>query len=306
MALIRRGVLPLLGVLLLALLLLSPALAASRLPGADGVDVALAAPAGRIVSLAPHLTDTLLALGARAQIAGVVDDHEQRGAHARSREGLPLVGDAAGLNFEVVLALRPDLVLAWGSGTPRAWIERLRTLGLPVLVLESRQLADLPREIILLGQASGRDVVARQQAGALRLQLARLAAEGGEGPRLRYFYQAWRQPLYSLNAGHLLSQALALCGADNIIAAGPVAAPLVSPELVLRENPDFLLFSATDADASQAYWGRFESLHAVQQRQWLALDDRRLTRPGPGMLSAVQSVCRQISIWRKRNSIKPR
>lgn len=306
MALIRRGVLPLFCVLLLPLLLLSPASAASRLPGADGVDLALVAPAGRIVSLAPHLTDTLLALGARPQIVGVVDDHEQRGAHARSREGLPLVGDAAGLNFEVVLALRPDLVLAWGSGTPRAWIERLRALGLTVLVLESRQLADLPREITLLGQASGHDAAARQQAGVLLAQLARLAAEGGEGPRLRYFYQAWRQPLYSLNAGHLLSQALALCGADNIIAAGPVAAPLVSPELVLRENPDILLFSAADAVASQAYWGRFESLHAVRQRQWLALDDRRLTRPGPGMLSAVQPVCRQIAIWRKRNSIKPR
>lgn len=304
MALIRHGVLPLLGVLLPALLLLSPAWAAPRLPGADGVVVALAAPAERIVSLAPHLTDTLLALGARARIVGVVDDHEQRGVHARSRDGLPLVGDAAGLNFEVVLALRPDLVLAWGSGTPRAWVERLRTLGLPVLVLESRQLADLPREITLLGLASGHDVAARQQAGALTLQLARLAREGGEGPRLRYFYQAWRQPLYSLNAGHLLSQALALCGADNIIAAGPVAAPLVSPELVLRENPDILFFGAADAVASQAYWGRFESLHAVRQRQWLALDDRRLTRPGSGMLSAVLPVCRQISIWRKRNSME--
>lgn len=300
MALIRR--------LLPFLLFLPAALAQAALsvPGADGVAVQLPVPASRIVSLAPHLTDTLLALGARARIVGVIDDHEQRGRHARSRDGLPVVGDAGGLNYEVLLALRPDLVLAWGAGTPQVWVGRMRELGLTVLVLDSRRLEDIPRETELLGQAAGRVEVARVQAAAQRAQLARLGQGGGNGPRLRYFWQAWRQPLYSLHGGHLLSQGLARCGADNILPPGPVAAPLVSPELVLREDPDLLFFAAGSAAESEAYWSRFASLRAVRARQWLVVADPRLTRPGPGMLSALEPVCSQISTWRKKKSRETR
>lgn len=293
----------------LLLLLLLPALADAgslRLAGSDGVEVVLAAPAQRIVSLSPHFTDALLALGARAQLAGVIDDHERRGAHVRSRDGLPLVGDAGGLNHERLLALRPDLVLAWGGGTPRPWVARLRQLGLPVLVLQVRTLAALPAEIALLGRATGREAAAAAQAAAATAQLQRLARLGGEGPRLRFFYEAWRQPLYSLEGGHLLSQLLALCGADNILPPGPVAAPLVSAELVLRENPDVLVVAAAAAGASQAYWGRFPHLAAVRQGQWLLLDDPRLARPGAGMLAAAEPACRQISTWRKRKALKTR
>lgn len=288
----------------LLLLVLSLPAAALRLEGADGSAVELRGPAQRIVALAPHFTDSLLALGARRQLAGVIDDHPQRGANTRSLSGLPVVGDAAGLNYEVVLALRPDVVLAWGGGTPRAWIERLRALGLPVLVLEARRLEDLARETEQLGRLAGQDAAARAQAAAQRAQLARLVA--GEGPRLRFFYQAWRQPLYSIDGGHLLSQALARCGADNVLPPGPVPAPLVSPEFVLRADPDLLFLGEGDAAASRAYWSRFPTLAAVRQRRLLPLDDPRLTRPGPGMLSAVEPVCRQISTWRKRKGIKPR
>lgn len=292
--------------LLLALLLpFPPALAEMRLDGSDGVTVTLPAPARRIVSLAPHLTDTLLAIGARARLAGAIDDRERLGAGARP-DGLPVVGDAGGLNYEAVLALRPDLVLAWGGGTPRAWIERLRALGLPVLVLEARRLEDIAGELLLLGRAADAEAAAAREAATLHRRLDRLRAQGAAGHRLTYFYQAWRQPLYTLHGGHLLSQALALCGADNIVPPGPVAAPLVGPELVLRSDPDVLVVAATDLAASRAWWGRFGSLSAVRGQRFLGVDDPRLTRPGPGMLSAVEPVCTQFSTWRKQPPPKSR
>lgn len=283
-------------------------LPASTLTDADGLSLSLslAAPAQRIVTLAPHFTDALLALGARAQIVAVADDHEQRGAHGRSLSGYPVISDAASINYERILGLKPDLVLAWGSGTPRAWITQLRRLGLPVFVMEPRTLADIAREIEQLGLLSGHEAAARQQAEAIRMRIHQLAHDAGKGPRLRYFYQVWRQPLYSLGGHHPLSQALALCGADNIVPPGPVAAPLLSPEFVLGQNPDVMLFNRDEAAASVAYWSRFPTLRAMRARQWLVLDDKRLTRPGPGMLSAIAPVCAQIAMWRKRSDIKER
>lgn len=271
--------------------------AAQSFTDSDGKTLQLAQPAQRIISLAPHFTDMLQAMGAGAQIVAVSDDHESRGRHTRSLSGYPLVGDAAALNYERIVAFKPDLILAWGSGTPRAWIAQLRQQGLPVFVLEAGNLKDIAAHLGLLGRLSGQQKAASVQRAAYEKQLA-LLQQKGQGPRLSYFYQVWAQPLYSLGRQHLLSQALALCGADNIVPAGPVMAPLINPEFVLKSNPDAILFGKVDEAASRTYWSRFSQLKAVRQQHLLAVDDRRLTRPGPDMLAAVAPLCAQLSGWR--------
>lgn len=255
-------------------------------------------PAQRIVSLAPHVTDMLIGLGARAQLAGVVDDHETRGAHALSLSGLPVVADAFALNEERLLAIKPDLVIVWEEGTSLARRERLQRLGLPVVTLKTARLEDLATQLELLGRLSGHEAAGRQQAAAFRSRLEALSRRHGQGARLRYFYQIWRQPLYSLQGRHLLSQALARCGADNILPPGPVASPLVDPEFVVKANPHVIFFGKEDASASRAYWGRFSSLSAVRTGRLLIVDDQRLARPGPELLAAVEPLCGQLQQWR--------
>lgn len=272
---------------------------------ADGKSMVLPQAAQRIVSLAPHLTDILLSLGARAQMVGVSDDHENRGAHAASLTGLPVISDAASINYEKLLFVRPELVLAWGSGTPRSWIEQIRYLGIPVFVMEARHLPDIAVQIEQLGILSRHENAAQAQATAFRQRMQRMQQRYQKGARLTYFYQAWSQPLYTLHAGHLLSQALALCGADNVVAAGPVPAPLINPEFVIRADPDVIMFAATDTAGSRAYWSRFPRLQAVSAKHLLVVDDKRLTRPGPDMLSAIETVCGQLAPWRAGRDENP-
>ncbi len=274
------------------------ATAAQSFTDADGVRLTLGAPAQRIISLAPHFTDMLQSMGAGRQIVAVIDDHDSRGRYMRSQSGYPLVGDAAALNYERMVALKPDVVIAWGSGTPRAWIAQMRQLGLPVLVLEARSLPEIGEQLGLFGRLAGHAEEAVPLQAAYEKQLATLRSLG-EGPRLRYFYQIWAQPLYSLGRQHLLSQALALCGADNIVPPGPVTAPLVNPEFVLTANPEVILFGRAEAASARLYWGRFPSLQAVQKQHLLDVDDKQLTRPGPQMLEAVSALCGRISAWRR-------
>lgn len=273
---------------------------------AEGRTFLLQQPAQRMVALAPHLTDMLLTLGARSRIVGVSDDHENRGAYSKSLSGLPVVSDAASINYEKLLALKPDLVLAWGSGTPRAWTERIRQLGIPVFVVEARRLSDMAVQLKQLGILSGNEQSAQQQAQIFTRQTQSLQQRYGDGRRFKYFYQIWAQPLYSLHAGHLLSQALALCGADNIVPVGAVIAPLINPEFVLQQNPEVIIFGAADAVRSRAYWNRFSGLQAVRKKQMLAVDDKRLTRPGPDFLVAVAPVCEQLALWRTMANARSR
>jgi iron complex transport system substrate-binding protein len=290
--------------LLLFLFLPFLARAEITLHGADGHAIVLPQPAQRIVTLAPNLTDILLTLGAADQIVGVSDDHESRGIYRQSLSGFPVVSDSAAVNYEKLLALHPDLVLAWSSGTPQAWVEKIRQLGIPVFMTGAPKLSDIAHQIRQIGVLSGRQNRANQQAGNFTRQMQDLQKRYGDGPRVKYFYQVWSQPLYSLSASHLLSQALALCAADNIIAPGPIVAPLINPEFVLQQNPEVIMFAKAGADNSRAYWSRFTGLQAVSQQHLLAVDDKRLTRPGPDIVSAVTPVCAQLAQWRRAGAAK--
>ncbi|MDP2228352.1 MAG: ABC transporter substrate-binding protein [Moraxellaceae bacterium] len=287
---------------LLALMLMAGSGMAAEVTDDIGHRLALSLPVQRMVVLAPHATDMLQSIGAGQQIVAVVDDHETRGAHARSLSGYPVVADAFALNEERLLALRPDLVVVWGDGTPATQQARLSRLGLPVYTLQARALTDLPRQLRVLGELTGQEAGAELAALAAEQQLQRLAAYGKRpAPRLRYFYEVWSQPLYSLQGDHLLSQALALCGADNILPPGPVAAPMVNPEFVVQANPDVLIHGKNSTSAVRARWSRFPRLTAVQKQQWLAVDDPRLARPGPGLLQAAEPLCAQLAQWRIRS-----
>jgi ABC-type Fe3+-hydroxamate transport system substrate-binding protein len=266
---------------------------------ADGYTLVLQKPAQRIVTLAPHLTETLVKIGAKNQIVAVSDDHDERGIHPTSVSGFPVISDAVTINYERVRAANPDLVLAWGEGTPKAWIAQLRQWKVPVFVVGTKYLNDMPTQIEQLGQMTGHEQVARQEALDLRTRLQKIKMMDKQGkPRLRYFLQIWRQPLYSLQADHLLSQALALCGADNILPASKIAAPMVNPEFVIKANPDVIFVPGEDVKASQAYWQRFPQLKVVKNGYWLPMGDSRLTRPGAGMIEAVEPVCEKLQTWR--------
>ncbi|MFN3586602.1 MAG: ABC transporter substrate-binding protein [Moraxellaceae bacterium] len=285
---------------LLGGVLLASVLEAAPLTDDAGQPWQGAVPVNRLVVLAPHAVDMLLAMGAGDRIVGVVDDHDRRGAHAVSQSGHAVVADAFALNEERLLALRPALVIVWGDGTPPQQQARLKRLGLPVWMLQARTLDDIPRQLRQLGRLTGRSEAAEQQARAAEAAMADLRRQGAiAAPRLRYFYEIWSQPLYSLHGGHLLSQALALCGADNILPAGPVPAPIVNPEHVLRANPDVIIHGRQDAAAIQARWRRFSGLSAARHGRFLAVDDPRLTRPGPGLITAVSPLCAQIADWRQ-------
>lgn len=281
------------------LLLAGPVQAAITVTDDAGRRVTLAAPAQRIVSLAPHITDMLLSLGARAQIVGVVDDHERPGSYARSLSGLPLVADVNAVSEERLLAVRPDLVLVWRSGMAAARAQRLEAQGYTVVYVEPATLDGIAGNMELLGQLSGHAAVGQKAAQELRSRLTALHQHYGAGKRLKAFYEVWLQPLYTLQGRHLVSQGLGICGADNIMPAGPVAAPLVNTEFVLQQNPDVILFGQGNQAASRAFWMRFPGLAAVRGDHLLAVDTHELTRPGPGLIGALGPLCEALAPWRR-------
>ena len=272
----------------LCLALVSPLEAAPiRVVDDAGQTLALPMAPQRIVSLTPHLTELLFAVGAGRQVVGV-DSASDYPAQARA---LPRVGDFSRISFERVLALKPDLVVAWSGGNRAVDLHGLEQLGVPVLVTEATTLADVARLLRLIGAASGHAAAGAERARAVEREFAALrgARAPGRAP-VRVFYQVWDRPLMTLGGRHWISDALAVCGARNVFDDLPGLSPAVSREAVVLREPA-LIVGGSDTPDLRRGWRRFDQMPAVRDDAFVQLDADLLHRPTPRLVAGVARLC---------------
>ncbi|HKQ24595.1 MAG TPA: cobalamin-binding protein [Burkholderiales bacterium] len=266
-----------------------------------GVVLRRDSPAQRVVALAPHLTELVFAAGAGNRLVGKVRGSDfPHGALT-----LAEVGDAAGLDFERILALQPDLVLAWGSGNRMVDVERLERLGLAVLVLEPRRLEDIPRHLRMLGMLLGDGGRGHAAALAFALRTDRLRERYGGKPAVSVLFEAWHQPLITVNGEHLISDVLRLCGARNAFADLTQLAAAVSPEQVLARDPDAIIIGSEADDAGSQGWRRYPYLKSVRAEAIFSVSADLITRQTPRVLDAAEKICADLDTVRSRSPPLP-
>lgn len=264
-----------------------------------GVTVTLPAPARRIVTLAPNLTELAYAAGAGGKIVGA----SRFSDYPPEAKALPVVGDAARIDFERLLELRPDLVLAWKSGNRAADLQRIAELGISVFALELTRLADVARAIRTIGRLAGTVPVAHAVAAEFENGLAALEGRYHSRPEVRVFYQIWRDPLITVNGTHLISDVLKVCGGENVFSREPELTPVVSLESVLAADPQAIIASTSSRQEREEVlrlWRRFPRLQAVARGHVFFVDPALIERQGPRVLAGVQAVCADLEKTRKR------
>ena len=256
----------------------------------EGRTVELAQPARRIVSLAPHLTEQLFAIGAGDLIVGTTDFADFPAA----AQALPRVARAHSVDLERISAVRPDLVLVWGSGFPPATIDAVRRLGVPVFVSEPARLADIGTSLERLGALTGRS--SSLAAAEFNAKLAALRDRYRGRREVRVFYQVWSDPLMTLGGRHLVSEGIALCGGRNVFADLAPMAPRVSTEAVLAADPEVIVTAEPGARPSDALatWQRFGRVAAVRRNLLVTLDADRINRHGPRIVDELAVLCEAI------------
>ena len=262
----------------------------------SGREVRLEAPARRVVTLAPHLTEMLFAVGAGDTAVGAVAYSDYPPAALE----LPRVGGARGVDVEAVLALEPDLVLAWASAPQGGAARRLESLGIPVFRSNPGSLEAVARTMQRIGRLVGHAGEGEATAAALLEEIARLRAEYGlkEGRHaLPVFYEVWHEPLMTIGGAHFISEIITLCGGENIFSELDAPSPRVDMEALLARNPQVIL-SATSSEeettALRARWRKWPELAAVSAGQIRALSADQLGRPGPRLAAGARQLCRQL------------
>jgi iron complex transport system substrate-binding protein len=261
----------------------------------DGNTVTLQKPAQRVISLAPHVTEMLFAAGGGSHVVGVVEYSD----FPEAAKKITQIGSNREVDLERIMALKPDLIVVWRHGSSERQIDMVRKLGVPLFHSEPQTLDAIADSVAKLGQLMGTDNVAGPAAADLRRQLAGLRGRYANRPTVRAFYQVWDKPLYTLNGKHIVSDALRLCGGENIFAKLPVTAPVVSVEGVLQENPEAIFATAEKNYGGVSMWKPYGTLLAVRNDNLFTVDGNLLNRAGPRMVAGAAMLCEKLELARQ-------
>ena len=228
-----------------------------------GREVTLAAPAQRIIALAPHIVENLYSAGAGPHIVGAVDYCD----YPEAANAIPRVGAVSTYSLETIIAMKPDLVVVWMSTRGGEILHQLSALGINTYASDPHRLEDIAKSIRDYGVLNGTAAHAEKNAVQFERDLAQLKAQYLNRTPVKIFYQVWFDPLQTLNANHIISDVMAMCGGDNIFGSEALLAPKVSMEALLDRNPQVIVGSGAAADFQTwaNRWARWPNIDAVKK-----------------------------------------
>ncbi|MEQ8207308.1 MAG: helical backbone metal receptor [Woeseia sp.] len=255
-------------------------------------------PARRIVTLAPHLAELVYAVGAGEQLVGVSAYSD----YPAAVQSLPIVGDALMIDLEQLALLKPDLLLAWESGTPSHVVDEFRTRGYRVALIRTRQLQDIASALRSIGELTGHAGEAARLADSFQNELSVLAADYTDAGAIRVFYQVSSRPLYTVNGSHYASELIELCGGQNIFEDLGELAPMIAEEAVLERDPEVLLAADVDGNDAFSVWARWPLMSANRYDNHFLVPADEIGRPTARLVAAGRAVCQRLQQGREQRA----
>jgi len=263
-----------------------------------GATIRLAQPARRIVSLAPHVTETLYAAGAGERLVGVVEYSNFPEAARKLRR----IGGYAQLDLEAIAALKPDLAVGWASGNSGVHIDKLRAMGVPVYLAQPERIDDVAGNLERYGELAGTQAQARAAAENFRHRLQELRTQYSARPKVRTFYQIWKQPLMTVGGGQVISDAIRLCGGENVFGDLKPLAPVVSVEAVITADPEAIVASGMDEARPEWLddWRQWKTMTAVKRDNLFFIPPDLIQRHTPRLADGAARLCAHLETARSR------
>jgi iron complex transport system substrate-binding protein len=248
--------------------------------------VNLTKPAARIISLAPDLTELLFAAGAGNQVVGVASGSD----YPPAAKKLPVAASYNSLNAEAILALHPDLIVAWAGGSSDAVMQSLQNFGIPVFFSHQKNISDIPVTLQKLGCLAGTQQIANQAALNFSARVHALQQKYSGKKPISVFYMLSEHPLMTVNKDSWITQIISMCGGQNIFANAKGIAPQINLEAVLAANPDVILTSDTNRSWKKE-WNTWPQLFAVKNKFLYSIDPDLLERAGPRLIDGAEQIC---------------
>jgi iron complex transport system substrate-binding protein len=289
--LFRRTVFMMTGVLILWGVTVAPA---ATFRDALGRTVILKAPASRIVSMAPNLTEILYFLGLGDRVVGVT----QFSYYPPEAAEKPKVGSYANLNVEKILSLGPDLAIGTADGNMPGIVKLLEQAGIPVYVVNPRKVSDVIKTIALVGELCGVGKKAKELSSRLKGRVTHVLEKTDPLRRPLVFLQINVKPIMTVNRHTFHHDVIRLAGGENMCQDEPLTYPRISVEEVLRRKPEVIIISSMGRkeryEKVRKDWLKWSSIPAARERRIHLVDSDLLDRPSPRIVKGLETVARLI------------
>ena len=257
----------------------------------------------RIMTLAPHLTEIVAAIGATDQLVGV----SAYSNYPAEVKNIPIIGDMRTLDLEKIQKLRPTIILLWKTGTPETSRVALHKIfsktSTQLIESDAHSLTEIASEIERLGIILNHTEKAQAVAQKMRDSINKLSQENSHKAPIRVFFQVWSNPLMTVNQKHFIGDMIHICGGELLFAKATLLTPVVSRESVVLENPEVILSSADRERSSNPdmdAWKKFSKLDVNRLDGYLQVNGDWLTRGTPRTLLATQQICDFLDVIRAR------
>jgi len=257
-----------------------------------GRTVSFSFPPKRIVSLAPNITEILFALGLDEEIVGV-SIHCNYPEKARRK--VP-VGSYIRLDYERIVHLNPDLVIATGAGNTREMVDRLEKLGFCTFVIFPKKLDAILQSIGLLGQVTGRQGEASLITNEMKRRRQRVIELTQGRARPKTFLQIGEAPVVTVGRGSFGNDLIRLAGGENVAGNEKERYPRLGIEEILRRAPEVILVSSMNPKRDFAKgieeWSQWKTIPAVEKGRVHLIDSDLIDRPSPRIIDGLEEIAR--------------
>jgi iron complex transport system substrate-binding protein len=274
---------------------------AAQIMDDHGDTVTLAAPPHRIISLYGGLTEILNALGASNRIVACTQGD-------KTIKDIPAVGTHLQPNVEMILALKPDLVVQGGVAKGIPAFKRLEAAHVPVAMFAPHDFAGLFSTISRLGALTGRTQAAVALNRSMQAKLAAVAQRVAGRPKPKVFFEVRELNLLAAGQGSLVNDIINRAGGANVVTS-PKQLIMYSLEALIQANPDVYIIQKGPMNRSpNNIYNRpyFQDIKAVKNHRVLVVSESLYSRPGPRSADAVEELARFLhpEAWGKQGSGK--
>ena len=246
----------------------------------------------RIVALAPHIVENLYTIGAGEQIVGTVEYAD----FPKAANKIPRLGGHQGIQIEKLLALKPDLVLAWKTGSKADDLALIERMGVKVLYSEANEVDKVPQELLRLGKLTGRENTAKHAASEFQQKLGAIKAKQHGKTSVAVFYQLWPEPMMTVSKNTWINQLIEICHGSNVFANSRTDYPLISIENVIVAKPEVIILPEEKSKTKQPVidWHQWPEVPAVKHNQFIQVNADLLHRFTFRILDGLGELCDKI------------
>ena len=235
----------------------------------------------RVITLSPANTELAFAAGITPVGVSSFSDYPPQAAHIEQ------VATWQGMNIERIVALKPDLVLAWRGGNAERQVNQLSSLGIKVMWIDAVSIEQVAQALRSLAPYSPTPAKAENAAKQMLSDSAALKSRYDTPVKKRIFLQFGSQPLFTTGKGSIQNQVLEICGGENIFAASRVPWPQVSREQVLARQPQAIVVVGNESEIPkiEQFWQRQLKIPVIP------LTSDWFERASPRIILAAKQLC---------------